>query len=430
MPGSGNPAAQGRNPVIMDANERADICSNLLDIMEELYHIKDLDALLDTILLQARKLTQADAGSIYLIENNALQFSFCHNDTLSRSARTKYAYTSQTLPIDNQSISGYVALTGRPVMLDDVYEIPWNLPFTFNHFFDDVSGYRTKSLLALPLKTSRDKVVGVLEIINAEDGGGALVPFTDQDRQVLNHFANHAAVAVERALLTREVILRMIKMCELRDPEETGAHANRVGAYSAEIYHQWASKKGISEGEIKKTRDLIRIAAMLHDLGKIAISDLILKKPSHLDADEFTIMQRHTIYGARLFENPDSELDVICAEIALNHHEHWDGSGYPGKIATLDGGPLETGPGKKGEEIPLAARIVSLADVYDALVSKRSYKDSFSEDRALELIREQSGKQFDPEVVAAFFSIYDVIAAIKERYQEDASFNFSCRIAP
>jgi response regulator RpfG family c-di-GMP phosphodiesterase len=224
--------------------------------------------------------------------------------------------------------------------------------------------------------------------------------------------------------------LRMIKMCELRDPEETGAHANRVGAYSAEIYHQWALTKGIPEGEIKKTRDVIRIAAMLHDLGKIAISDLILKKPSHLDADEFTIMRQHTIYGARLFENPNSDLDVISAQIALNHHEHWDGSGYPGKIANLDGAPFTTGPGKKGEEIPLAARIVSLADVYDALVSKRSYKESFSEEVALQLIREQSGKQFDPEVVKAFMDIYEVIAAIKERYQEDPSFNFSCRIAP
>jgi HD-GYP domain-containing protein (c-di-GMP phosphodiesterase class II) len=414
----------------MDANERSDTCSTLLNIMEELYHIKDLDALLDTVLLQARKLTQADAGSIYLVENNVLQFSFCHNDTLSHSARTKYTYTSQTLELDNKSIAGYVACTGRPVILDDVYEIPWNLPFSFNHFFDDVSGYRTKSLLAMPLKTSRDKVVGVLEIINAENGDGEVIPFTGQDRQVLNHFANNAAVAVERALLTREVILRMIKMCELRDPEETGAHANRVGAYSAEIYHQWALKKGIPEGEIKKTRDLIRIAAMLHDLGKIAISDLILKKPGNLEHDEFSIMQRHTIHGARLFENPNSDLDVISAEIALNHHEHWDGSGYPGKVADLHGDGLEMGPGKKGEEIPLAARIVALADVYDALVSKRVYKESFSEDWALEFIREQSEKQFDPEVVAAFFSIYDVITAIKEKYQEDSSLNFSCRIAP
>jgi HD-GYP domain-containing protein (c-di-GMP phosphodiesterase class II) len=414
----------------MEFDDHADTFSKLLDIMEELYHLQDLDALLDMVLLQARKLTGADAGSIYLIENNLLQFSFCHNDTLFSSARTKYIYLSQTLQIDNKSIAGYVACTGKPLIIEDVYDIAWSKPYTFNQFFDDVSSYRTKSLLAVPLKTSRGKIVGVLEIINALNPDGEVVPFTGKDNLILNYFAINAATAVERALLNRETILRMIKMCELRDPQETGAHANRVAAYSAEIYHQWASQKGIPEEEIKKTRDLIRIAAMLHDLGKIAISDLILKKPGGLEHDEFLIMQYHTIYGARLFENPNSDLDVISAEIALNHHEWWDGSGYPGKIDDIYRERVEIGEGKKGEEIPLAARIVALADVYDALISKRVYKDSFSEEVALKLIREQSGKHFDPEVVAAFFAIHDLITAIKEKYQEDASFTFSCRIAP
>jgi response regulator RpfG family c-di-GMP phosphodiesterase len=169
---------------------------------------------------------------------------------------------------------------------------------------------------------------------------------------------------------------------------------------------------------------------MLHDLGKIAISDLILKKPGGLDPDEFSIMQHHTIYGARLFENPNSDLDVLSAEIALNHHERWDGSGYPGRIDDLYGACTATGPGKRGEEIPLAARIVALADVYDALVSKRAYKEAFPEETALELIQEQSGRHFDPEVVAAFLAIYDVITAIREKYREDPSLSFSCRIAP
>ena len=414
----------------MDLNDHPDTSSKLLSIMEELYHIKDVDALLDTVLLQARRLINADAGSIYLIENNVLNFSYLHNDTLFSTTRSKYLYTSHTLELNNKSISGYVACTGKAIIIDDVYDIPWNMPFTFNHYFDDISGYRTTSLLAVPLKTSRDKTVGVLEIINALSGDGAIIPFTDRDQLVLNHFANNAAAAVERALLTREVILRMIKMCELRDPQETGAHANRVGAYSAEIYHQWALDHGIPQAEIKKTRDLIRIAAMLHDLGKIAISDAILKKPGGLDRDEFTIMQYHTIYGARLFANAGSDLDVISEEIALNHHERWDGSGYPGKIGDISQDHAALGPGKKGEEIPLAARIVALADVYDALISKRVYKEPFPEDEALNLIREQSGRQFDPEVVAAFFSIHDVITAIKEKYREDPSLTFSCRITP
>jgi len=414
----------------MDLNDHPDTSSKLLNIMEELYHIKDLDALLDTVLLQARRLINADAGSIYLIENNVLNFSYLHNDTLFSTTRSKYLYTSHTLELNNKSIAGYVACTGKAIIIDDVYDIPWNLPFTFNHYFDDISGYRTTSLLAVPLKTSRDKTVGVLEIINALSGDGPIIPFTDRDQLVLNHFANNAAAAVERALLTREVILRMIKMCELRDPQETGAHANRVGAYSAEIYHQWALDHGIPQAEIKKTRDLIRIAAMLHDLGKIAISDAILKKPGGLERDEFTIMQYHTIYGARLFANAGSDLDVISEKIALNHHERWDGSGYPGKVGDISQDHVTLGPGIKGEEIPLTARIVALADVYDALISKRTYKEPYPEDEALNLIREQSGRQFDPEVVAAFFSIHDVITAIKEKYQEDPSLTFSCRITP
>lgn len=413
------------------ARSRApDSFKTLLSIMEELHQVKDLDTLLDAVLLQARRLTAAEAGSIYLVRDQALHFSFLHNDRLFSSARTKYLYTSHTLPLDNRSIAGYVACAGKGLAIDDVYELPRSRPYTFNRFFDDSSGYRTKSLLAMPLKTSRDKVVGVLQILNALGKDGEVIPFTEQDQLILGYFADNAAAAVERAQLTREVILRMIKMCELRDPAETGAHANRVGAYAAEIYHQWALNRGVSEPDIKKTRDLIRIAAMLHDLGKIAISDLILKKPGELERDEFTIMKYHTIYGARLFENPNSELDTMSAEIALNHHERWDGRGYPGKVTDIFANLVQFGPGKQGEEIPLTARIVALADVYDALVSKRVYKESFSEEEALALIREQTGQQFDPEVVAAFFAIHEVIAAIRSKYQEDSTLPLYCRIAP
>lgn len=414
----------------MTRSHEPDNIQKLLGVMEELHHLKDLDALLDAVLAHSRRLTHADAGSIYLVGNNALNFSFLHNDQLFSSGRSKYLYTSHTLPLDHRSIAGYVACTGQPLVIDDVYKINKSQPYTFNRFFDDASGYRTKSLLALPLKTSRDKIVGVLQIINALGEDGEPIPFTARDQAVLGYFADNAGAAVERAMLTREMILRMIRMCELRDPMETGAHANRVGAYAAEIYHQWARSRGVPEPEIKKTRDLIRIAAMLHDLGKIAISDLILKKPKELEQDEFNIMKYHTVYGARLFENPHSDLDVMSAEIALNHHERWDGHGYPGAIADIFADRLEMGRGKQGEEIPLSARIVALADVYDALVSKRVYKDSFTEEEALTFIREQAGKQFDPEVADAFFNVYDLILAIKNKYREDSTPPLSCRIAP
>jgi response regulator RpfG family c-di-GMP phosphodiesterase len=138
-------------------------------------------------------------------------------------------------------------------------------------------------------------------------------------------------------------------------------------------------------------------------------------------------MKFHTILGARLFQNSQSELDVMAAEIVLNHHEKWDGHGYPGQIADIFDPQVTLGPGKRGEEIPLSARIVALADVYDALGSKRSYKDPLPEARILEIIEEESGKQFDPEVVQAFLEVHDILLAIKGKYQEDPTF---CSLVP
>jgi HD-GYP domain-containing protein (c-di-GMP phosphodiesterase class II) len=399
-----------------------DICAKILHIMENLCHIKDVHALLDAVLLEARQLTRADAGSIYLIEHDVLNFSYIHNDTLfGASGVNKYLYANNTLAVDNHSLAGYVALTGKPLIIDDVQHIPAEMPFTFNDYFDQVSGYRTKSILAVPLVTSNLKTVGVMQIINPLNDDQEPSAFTPRDQMVLSYFADNAAAAIERTMMTREIILRMIKLCELRDPKETGVHANRVGAYAAEIYHQWSHKRGLAEDDIKRTKDLLRIAAMLHDLGKVAISDLILNKPDRLELEEFRIMQYHTIHGARLFQNPESDLDILSAEIALNHHERWDGLGYPGKIADIFQDQVPMGEGKKGEEIPIAGRIVALADVYDALVSPRVYKGPWSETTTLSYIKDQSGKFFDPEVVDAFLDIYDVIAAIREKYQEEAS---------
>lgn len=414
----------------MQIHDDLDTLTRILTTVEESSHLKDLDALLDRVLLDARRLTHSDAGSIFLVEGNRLNFSYIHNDTLFTTPSNKYIYSSQTLEINNNSLAGYAANTGETIIIDDAYHIPAHMPFSFNPSFDEASGYRTQSMLVVPLKTSREKIVGVLQIINALDGKKGIVPFTEKDKLVLNYFAQHAAVAIERAIMTREIILRMIKMCELRDPHETGAHANRVAAYAAEIYHQWAVNRGLAPEEIKRMRDLLRLAAMLHDLGKMAISDAILKKPGKLDPEEYRIMKYHTIYGARLFENATSDLDALSEEIALNHHERWDGQGYPGKIGDLYADHLTMGEGKKGEEIPLAGRIVALADIYDALVSRRAYKEPFPEEQALTLIREQTGQTFDPEVVTAFFAIYEIIRAIREKYLEDPSQCHFCRISP
>jgi response regulator RpfG family c-di-GMP phosphodiesterase len=215
----------------------------------------------------------------------------------------------------------------------------------------------------------------------------------------------------------------MISMAELRDPKETGAHVNRVAGYAVEIYEVWASRRGVSRSEIAKNKDILRIAAMLHDVGKVAISDMILKKPARLDPAEYEIMKTHTYLGARLFAVSHSDFDEASAEVALSHHERWDGNGYPGYINVMSGQCLpghETGEGKamgrKGEEIPLFGRLVAIADVYDALSSQRVYKEAWDQEQVLDELRKERGKHFDPEMIDAFFIALDSINAVSKRY--------------
>lgn len=263
----------------------------------------------------------------------------------------------------------------------------------------------------------------MLQMINAKDEHENINPFSDDDVSLIAHFAHNAAVAVERAQMTRAIILRMTSMAELRDPKETGAHVNRVAGYSVEIYRQWAHLKGISHSEIDQKRDVLRLAAMLHDVGKVAISDLILKKPGRLTSKEYDQMKQHTFLGARLFADPRSIFDEAAAEVALNHHERWDGTGYPGFIdaatgKTLPGYEMKDGRAqpKKAEEIPVLGRVVALADVYDALSSQRCYKDAWAQEQVLNTIRREAGKQFDPEMVEVFFLCLDVLHNIRDRY--------------
>lgn len=411
---------------IMNHQQHKENIIEILKINEKISHIKDLDSLLDRVLLEARAITNADAGSIYLVKGDKLTFEYVQNDTLLQKDKRskKYLYSKQEIEIDNASISGYVALNRKSLVIDDVYRLPDDVPYTFNRSFDESSSYHTRSMLTVPLITTEDKITGVLQIINARNKEGAVAPFSKEDEILVSLFANQAAMAIERARMTHELILRMIKMAELRDPRETGLHANRVGTYAIEIYQRWATRRNIPDNEIKRVKDYLKIAAMLHDVGKVAITDTILKKKARLNKNERDYMKRHTIYGCRFFINSTFKEDDMAAEIALNHHEKWDGSGYPGHIPVIncddiDVNEIPFGPGKKGEEIPLYARIVSLADVYDALKTKRPYKDCWDEDETLAYIESEKGKQFDPEVVEAFMEIYDVIQAIRDKYSSE-----------
>lgn len=393
----------------------------------EIAEVKDVDVLLEKVLNEARNLVGADAGSIYIKEDDKLRFSYTQNDTLQKRLPRgkKLIYSTFSIPINNQSISGYVANTGKTLNIPDVYKLRFGLPYSFNKSYDDLSGYRTQSVLTFPLKTNRGSVIGVLQLINRRDQRGKTIPFSRKDEPLIMHFANTAAGAIERAQMTRAMILRMIKMAELRDPKETGAHVNRVASYAVAIYEHWAERHGAARKEIERNRDVLRMAAMLHDVGKVAISDAILKKPARLSQEEFEIMKQHTVLGARLFSELYSGFDESASIVALNHHEWWNGTGYPGHINPSDGKPLPgygnpggAAQGKSREEIPAFGRVVAVADVFDALSSRRVYKDQWDESRVMDYLRESSGKQFDPEIVEAFFACLDTVHSITERYPD------------
>jgi HD-GYP domain-containing protein (c-di-GMP phosphodiesterase class II) len=395
----------------------------------ELSQVNDLDILMERVLTRARQFVNADAGSIYIRQGQWLHFTYTQNDTLQKKLPTgeKLIYSTFKIPVNEKSIAGYVAATGKTLNIDDVYELDVTLPYSHSKKFDDTVGYRTTSNLTIPLKNLNGNILGILQIINAQDGSGAVTRFSEYDERTMHHFASVAAVALERAQMTRALILRMISMAEMRDPKETGSHVNRVAGFAVEIYEQWALQRGLDAKQIDKNRDVLRMAAMLHDVGKVATSDLILQKPARLSADEYEIMKQHTVLGARLFMNQQSDLDEAAGLVALNHHERWDGSGYPGHVDYRSGRPLDgyttrngRPRGKQGEEIPLFGRIVALSDVYDALSSQRIYKEPWDEKDIRRQIERDAGTHFDPELVEIFFNRYEVLCSIRERYQEGA----------
>ncbi|MDH5484512.1 MAG: response regulator [Gammaproteobacteria bacterium] len=192
-----------------------------------------------------------------------------------------------------------------------------------------------------------------------------------------------------------QIVRRLGRAAEYRD-NETGLHIIRMS--------KMASLLARAAGMDEAAADLVLNASPMHDIGKIGIPDNILLKPGKFEADEWEIMKTHAQIGADILSGDDSPLLSMAREIALTHHEKWDGSGYPN--------------GLRGEDIPLVGRITALADVFDALTSERPYKKAWTVEDALNLIREQSGKHFDPALVEAFEELLPEIIKIKEEHAE------------
>ena len=192
-----------------------------------------------------------------------------------------------------------------------------------------------------------------------------------------------------------EIVQRLGRAAEFKD-NETGLHVIRMSHYARLI----ALNVGMTAAE----GEMMLHAAPMQDIGKIGIQDKILLKPAKLDATEWDIMKQHALMGAEILKDSDAEFIQMGEIIARSHHEKFDGSGYPN--------------GLKEGQIPLAGRIAAVADVFDALVSKRPYKEAFSVEKSLSIIKEGRGGHFDPEVVDAFFAIQEEILSIKEQYSD------------
>jgi len=345
---------------------------------------RDIDRLLILLADMGRDLIGADRCTVWLLnpETDALWSKVAHG--LDRI----------TIP-KSQGIAGFVATHAEPLIINDPYDDD-----RFDKEVDKRTGYQTKSILALPIQDSDGKIVGVYQAINKMTESGS---FTQTDQEHLLLVANYTSKTLESAMLQeeieatqREVIFTMAEAGEGRS-KETGNHVKRV----AEYCRLFAVKYGLSTGETT----LLKLGAPMHDIGKIAIPDAILLKPGKLTEEEWTVMKTHTTLGYGFLKFSKRRLLKSAAIIAHQHHEKWDGSGYP--------------CGTSGEAIHIYGRICALADVFDALGSDRVYKKAWELDRVVSLFKAEREHQFDPDLVNVFLANLDDFVKIRETYKDE-----------
>lgn len=288
-------------------------------------------------------------------------------------------------------IAGHVLRTGKTYVTEDAYKSKF-----FNPEIDKLSGYKTKNILAVPVFSSKGEVIGVYQVMNKSS------KFNNADIRLMKLISELAGAAIEATMLyekikevQKKVLIKLSKVAEYKNPESLN-HFLRVGLISSLI----AEKLGIDEEKC----ELLMLASTMHDIGKIGIPDRILQKSGRLEPDEWEIMKKHPIIGYELLYDEESELLQMAAIIALEHHERWDGRGYPF--------------GKKEKEISLWARIVSVADNFDTLTTDKCDRASWSIDEAVNYMEVMKEKAFDPQVVNIFLENIEKIIEIKEKYKD------------
>lgn len=349
-----------------------------------------LNSSLDTALVREKalettcQLLRCETASLFLIDQEKQELYW----ESALGASGKALKESVRLPINDRSLAGFVAQTGQPLMINDVPSDP-------RHFkkAGAQTGFRTLSMLCMPL-TNKGRTIGVIQAINksarsASEPGGRVgargwAEFSDDDFNIFMTLSYQVAVAIENAKLYEdlkttlyETVGALAETIEKKD-RYTGGHTKRVVYFSECIckYMDLTSEE----------RENVRLGALLHDVGKIGVEDKILKKQAPLEEDEWMVMQEHPEHGYEIMSKVAGLKHVVAG--MRYHHERWDGTGYPCKL--------------KGEEIPMIARIISVADTYDAMVSTRPYRKGLDPKIAYDEIVKHSGTQFDPVVVEAF----------------------------
>lgn len=355
----------------------------LLKVSSGLALEKDLKKILMELTNVAKKLLNADICSIFL------------HDKKQNQLWTIVAEKVNEIRIpDNKGIVGEVFHSREILHIPDAYQDP-----RFDKETDTKIGYHTKNMLAVPLINNTGTSFGVLEVINKLDD----TAFDHEDIDLLKHITLYVGSIIENFFLNdkikqahKDLVYKLSSVTKFKD-KETQNHIIRVGLFCAVL----AKELNWSEEKI----DLVKLAAPMHDIGKVGIPDLILLKQGKLDFDEREVIKKHSQYGYEILQGADSELLQLASAIAIQHHEKWDGTGYP--------------YGLKGENISIEGRMTALADVFDALTSARPYKEAWSFDKALEYIASEKQKQFDPLLADFFISNSKAMIQIKEDYLDE-----------
>jgi HD-GYP domain-containing protein (c-di-GMP phosphodiesterase class II) len=343
--------ARGTLLQLQDAYERRGAELSVLNkIGMQLSAERDIDKLLDLILQKSREITGADAGSLYLVERTTedgngavdrLRFKLAQNDTMPLTLAEK------AMPLDKSSIAGYVAVTGETQNVQDAYQLPANSPFHISRTFDDVSGYRTKSLLVVPMRDHLDTVIGVVQLINKKRDRSAVlrvkalvdeqvIPFTSVDNELVESLTSQAAVAFENAALLKRMrdlfddfVGAAVAAVEQRDPTTSG-HSARVAILTVglmEKIDQISSGPLASEKYTPDQVEEVRYAALLHDFGKVAVQERYLRKERKLYAGQLIALRQRFAYILRSLE-----ADYLRARL----HAHESGDASPERIAAIE----------------------------------------------------------------------------------------------